>query len=424
MSIGKEIKRIRIKMGISQKTLAGDVFNRSYISQIECGTIYPSAKAIICIAKKLNIPPISFIDSNTIGKIMTKDEVFDLFISARSAYLKEDYKKCISVLPLVVIAEKLLSLTDLISAQVWLVDSHYMLNENEKALELIDNYSHYESEYTRAELAISIGLNHIKGIIKYDTGDYFESLSCFLSIEETIDKYHLDVEKTLLLDILSRIQMIYESLGDDEKVEIYYHRILKLSQQFHLISSGTLRSINRYYRDHSKDSIEEMLAYYEFLIKMARLTGDTYRISTIYSSISELYLKYDCLSELEASLDMKEKAIMDISSPAARGYSMAFHHLFKGRYYVKLKEFDKALKCYTQSQELINNSKFSKSIKLEIDSLFNYSELYYHKGEYESAKMYLKMAENISEKNHTTVRNMNIYHLKALIYEKTQIAKL
>lgn len=421
MSIGQEIKRIRKEKGISQNALAGDDFNRSYISQIERGTIIPSSKAIICIAKKLNVLPIAFVDSNTINKIMNADEVFNLFIAARKAYLEEDYKKCITVLPLLIIAEKMLSDTDFISVKVWLVNAHYKLSENEKALDLIREYAYNESDYSRAELAILIQLNHIKGIIKYDSGDYSESLSCFLSVEKAIEKYHLDVDKSLLLDTLSRIQMIYESLGDNQRVEKYYHLILELSKKFNLISTGTLRAINRYYRDHSKDSIEEMVSYYHSLIDMARLMGDTYRISTLYSSISELYLKYDCLSELEDSLDMKEKANMDISSDAARGYCMAFHQLFKGRYYVKIKAFDKALKCYTKSQELINNSQFSKSIKLEIDSLFNYSELYYHKGEYESAKMYLEMAESISKKNHTTVRNMNIYHLEALIYEKTNI---
>lgn len=418
MTIGNEVKKIRISKGISQEALAGNAFSRSYISQVERDAIVPSSKAIIHIANILGIAPITLVDSRTIDRIMSQEEVFDMFLSARTSYMKEDYKNCVQVLPLVIMAKDMLSVTDFISAKVWLADSYFQIGELENALELCEDFLNENPNYTRTELAIALKLIHIKGIIKYDEGDYKESLACFLTIERTTAEKHLDVDKSLLIDTLSRVQMLYESLGYDDKVVEYLNRVIEYSKKFNMISKGTLRSINRYYRDHSTDSVEEMVAFYENMMETARFIGDSYRVHLLYSSIVELYLKHDCLSKLEESLHKEKTSILEIENPAARRYSLAFYYLFSGRYHVKLREFDKALECYTKAQELISDSKTSKSIKLEIDSLYNYAELYYEKGELESAKLYIQMAENTSTEISTTVRNKKISELKSLIMDK------
>ena len=424
MTIGNEIKKIRISKGISQKSLAGNAFSRSYISQVERDAIIPSSKAIFHNANIFNISPYKLVDSKTIGRIMSEDEIFNMFLSARTSYLEEDYKNCIKVLPLVIMAKDMLDVTDLISAKVWLADSFYQIGESEKALGLCEVFLDDNSSYTRTELAIALKLIHIKGIINYDEGNYQESLSSFLTIEQTTADRQLDVDKDLLIDNLSRIQMLYESLGYDDKVDEYMNRVIELSKKFNMISKGTLRSINRYYRDNSTDSVEEMVDFYESLMETARFIGDTYRVSVLYSSIVELYLKHDYLSKLEESLHKEKMSILEIENTASRGYSLAFYHLFAGRYYVKLKEFDKALDCYTKAQELISDSKCSKSIKLEIDSLYNYAELYYEKGELESAKLYILMAENASKEISTTVRNKKIDQLKSLILSKINVESI
>lgn len=418
MTIGNEIKRLREEKNISQEYMAGEMFSRSYISQIERGIVLPSCKAIQHIASVLNVVPLSLVDNQTIDKIISKDQVFDMFLQARTAYYNNEYEKCIQILPTIICAENMLDKCDLINAQVWYVDAYLKKNQIEKALELSDLFLEKTESYSRSELAIALKLIFIKGVIKYDKGYYHDSLSCFKLIESLIKDRHLDVDKTLVLDNLSHIQMLYESLGYDSKVDEYNQMIIELSKKYNLISKGTLRSINRYYRDNSSDPVDQRVAYYEFLMEVASLIGDTYRISVLKSSIVELFLNENYLDGLPFRLEDSKRYIDALDDSALKGYSYAFHNLFKGRYLVKLGEYDKALETYTKAQSFISDNKSSSSIKLEIDSLYNYAELYYHKGELESANMYLHMTEVVSKENETTVRNKRINQLKEAITKK------
>lgn len=415
MTIAKKIKHLRIQQGMSQEDLAGQVFSRSYISQIECGLVLPSSKAILHMADLLKIPARTLVDKDTIDKVLDKDQVFDLFLEGRKAYMDGAYEDSIKILTLVIQGVSLLDRSDLISGRVWLAQSYFELDQVDQALALAEEFLEDTLDYSRAEKAIVLSLNHLKGIILYDKGHYNDSLQAFLFLEATVRDQALDMDKALVLDCLSRIQMLYESLGHHDQVMAYKEKIMAASKRYNIIGKGTLRSLNRYYRDHSTDSIEAMVAYYHKLIHMAHTIGDTYRVSLLYSSIVELYLKHGCIDKLEESLKTSEQAMAKIKSPAIRGYNFAFHNLFTGRYYLLLKDFDKALQYYTKAQAFISDQKYSKSIKLEIDSLYHYGELYYHKGAYESAALYLNMAEAVSQKNDTTVRDPKLKALRLLI---------
>ncbi|MGO4498606.1 helix-turn-helix domain-containing protein [Paenibacillus sp. 2RAB27] len=59
--IGKTLKAIRIKQGLSQEDLAGKCeVDRSYISMIEVGRNEPSVSKIFELCDGLNIKPSSF----------------------------------------------------------------------------------------------------------------------------------------------------------------------------------------------------------------------------------------------------------------------------------------------------------------------------------------------------------------------------
>ncbi len=55
MSIGERIRVFRKKQGMSQADLAGNLFNRSYISQIELGSTIPPVETIQLLAAKLRV---------------------------------------------------------------------------------------------------------------------------------------------------------------------------------------------------------------------------------------------------------------------------------------------------------------------------------------------------------------------------------
>ena len=54
--IGARIFQRRIELGISQAELGGDKYTKSFVSQIEKGTVWPSLPALAYIAQRLGRP--------------------------------------------------------------------------------------------------------------------------------------------------------------------------------------------------------------------------------------------------------------------------------------------------------------------------------------------------------------------------------
>src|SRR5258707_15327665 len=54
--VGKNIREVRTKLGLTQAQLAAPEFSISYISAIERGKIRPSLKALSILAKRLDVP--------------------------------------------------------------------------------------------------------------------------------------------------------------------------------------------------------------------------------------------------------------------------------------------------------------------------------------------------------------------------------
>jgi len=417
MTIGQLIKQLRTEKKISQKELGGDKFSRSYISQIERDLLTPSEKAMHHFSNVLSISMFSLMSDMELEIIRTDEELLDQFYLAKKEYEEMNYQRCIEILPSVIKARMSIKDMDQIYAKIWLVSSYIKTGELDKALYLSTLFYSEGNNYSKEELSIAIELKFLKGVTEYEIGEYHESLRSFLTVEEIIVKQRLNVNVALRINNLSMTQMVYESLGEEEKVREYYELVLKLSKKHSIISKGYLRSVNRYYRDNSTDSVEEMVDYYHALIKIAESIGDNYRVNVLYSSITELYLKHNCISKISKSLDDLEKSDALETNPARYGYLKAFTELFKGRYYVKLGEYDKAQSCYTKSQECIGNTNYNKSIKLKIDSLLACAELYLHKKEFESASLYIQMSEEVSKEYSTVVRNPQINSLKKLILE-------
>lgn len=61
--IGKKIRDLRKKLGLTQEQLAGTELTKSYVSQVELGRIHPSHKALQIIANRLGKPVGYFIEN-------------------------------------------------------------------------------------------------------------------------------------------------------------------------------------------------------------------------------------------------------------------------------------------------------------------------------------------------------------------------
>lgn len=64
-NLGKKIRELRIREGITQKELAGDKITRNMLSLIESGTASPSVSTLLYIAEKLKTPAGYFFSSTT-----------------------------------------------------------------------------------------------------------------------------------------------------------------------------------------------------------------------------------------------------------------------------------------------------------------------------------------------------------------------
>lgn len=59
--IGARIFQRRIELGISQAELGGDKYTKSFVSQIEKGTVWPSLPALAYFAERLGRPVAWFV---------------------------------------------------------------------------------------------------------------------------------------------------------------------------------------------------------------------------------------------------------------------------------------------------------------------------------------------------------------------------
>lgn len=54
-SVGQSIRAFRVALGLTQSQLAGDTFSKSYISQLERGSVVPSIRALSVLAERLGL---------------------------------------------------------------------------------------------------------------------------------------------------------------------------------------------------------------------------------------------------------------------------------------------------------------------------------------------------------------------------------
>ncbi|HLS91040.1 MAG TPA: helix-turn-helix transcriptional regulator, partial [Limnochordia bacterium] len=66
-TIGQTIRRLRLSQGLTQQDLAGDAFSKSYISQLERGSVIPSLRALDILAERLGVPTTFFIEGTGKG---------------------------------------------------------------------------------------------------------------------------------------------------------------------------------------------------------------------------------------------------------------------------------------------------------------------------------------------------------------------
>src|SRR2546428_12009087 len=65
--VGRNIREVRTKMGLTQAQLAAPEFSISYISAIERGKIRPSLKALSILTRRLDVPLTFLVERSPAG---------------------------------------------------------------------------------------------------------------------------------------------------------------------------------------------------------------------------------------------------------------------------------------------------------------------------------------------------------------------
>lgn len=86
--LGKRIKEIRERLGLSQKAACKHICSQAYISKIENGDVYPSADILLKLSDRLSIDISYLLD---ISNTPRHDYVIDFYTQVREAIYRRDY---------------------------------------------------------------------------------------------------------------------------------------------------------------------------------------------------------------------------------------------------------------------------------------------------------------------------------------------
>ncbi len=399
MKCNELIKKIRIEKGITQRELAGDVFSRAYISQIERGLTTPSLKAINHFSMILNVPTFHLLENKVVIENKSSDEIKSVFFSARKKYKTKKFQQCIEEVETILKNQHHLDTMDIINSKIWLADSYLELGKLNVALKYSQLFFDESGVYSRYEIDLRLRFKWIEGSIYYYKGDYKQALKVFKFIETTIKKERIDPEIEFVTELYSWTQLIYQYLGNNPKRKEYHNKVAEISKLRCIITPGTLRSECNYFSDFNLRPIKVTEEIYERIIKSAMFVNDWSRVLFSYNLFIVYYFSnHNHIMISDYLLKVKEVLPL-IQNKLLFKYHTAYYKLYKGKLEAELGNVDGAWECLNQAFLYIEGDTNIKSLRLKTDLLFEIAKLYFYKKEYESALMYLQMTESASNES-------------------------
>lgn len=67
-ALGEKIRRARLEKNLTQEQLAGSLFSKAYISEIERGNRVPRLLTLMTLARKLKLPVAHFLDDGALAE--------------------------------------------------------------------------------------------------------------------------------------------------------------------------------------------------------------------------------------------------------------------------------------------------------------------------------------------------------------------
>ena len=283
LSLGKKIKNLRLKKGMTQAELAGETITRNMLSQIENETAQPSVNTILELSEKLETPAEYFFseinDTAPFHKMLSIEKI-------RKAYAAEDYGKCIYRLNGLNISddetEYLYAKSYFKKAQNFYREGRLTASEEcfEKALLHAEKTNYIDKDFSGIVYKYLQTIQTIKNKVT-------SSLDC-----EKSDQLKNFLSDIMYLDLLNKdsSEDLYQNLASPYEKHLLIHRQIQES-----MSDEKARSFMDQLREIS-DGLDEkncaVLKYYILydLEQLAQRTGDykcAYECSSARLSLSE-----------------------------------------------------------------------------------------------------------------------------------------
>lgn len=411
MTVGAKIKGLRKESGLSQSDLASGFFSRSYISQIERNLVKPSQNAIQHFAKVFNVSFLDLADENDFIDQKINKKLHETLELGICAFDNKDYERSILYLNRLLGFERHLSSSDVIDFYESLVMSNYWLGHYSQVQNLYTELLKNVNDLSRSEKAKILFINYMSIKTLKDVVGSETYLKLILEITATFENKKLKVGYSFKMERYYEIVILYDKMNMNQELLIVLKKMKVLYDQNGIVTDAYILSKLKgiEYEVESKN----WESFYNKSQGLVELCEILEKPVLIYSSLIvaiDLLFKYGVYDELRHYLD---KLFDTIGANVALFSSVeqAYYYLLEGIYYTKTREYDFAKDFFNKSRSFKLDGNKDQVVEHKIDSMIGYAELYLKMDEAESAKLYLKMANELAlETNY----HKKIVKLKAL----------
>ena len=273
MNLGEKIKAARVERHMTQKDVVGDYITRNMLSKIENGSATPSVKTLEYLASALGLPAGYFMTESN-GDEFTPGGI----ASARAHFKNEEYDGCVQVL-------ETLDLDGGYRDEAMLLLARAKIGQSKKAM----TDGRYEEAIRLAREAIAHNEETIYRSVAFRTEALLLVARCTMELggdfEKAMDDYQAAYQDQGLGEFY-RLTMAeyYIDQGDLERAKVEMDSIARLSdatKPAYLMLQGRMELKDNQFSEAAKQL--------EKAEQLARNTGSSYFMSTLYAMLEQCY---------------------------------------------------------------------------------------------------------------------------------------
>ncbi|WBL14742.1 helix-turn-helix domain-containing protein [Sutcliffiella sp. NC1] len=213
--VGKEIRRLRLHLGLTQEEVSKDICNQSMLSKIEKGETYPSANILYQLSQRLNVDMEHFFLFANIQDVSYMKKIQS---SLREAVRRKDYAE---VKNIVLKEENDFKSDDSLEWRQFLLwhkgMAYYYADGNpDKAIETIKRALEIREKIKKVELFSEqeLSILNTMGVIYAELKEHKKAYEIYLTCIEELEKRELLKDLTIYIRVLYNFSKVLTHLGE------------------------------------------------------------------------------------------------------------------------------------------------------------------------------------------------------------------